>query len=156
MAPYDESYLEDVQTEMGVLFYIACTARHDYDSPEAFACSFADSSVAHGIEAGNVHYLVGTCGIEWYAEIVKSLGIDYTYAEMRKQRYSRDDAFWCGSVIAYYQWSRGVPFSSILTPGVLSMLFHAYGVLHEMEFVPIEAANFLDRVLAEDREVSDE
>lgn len=142
--PYDELYFEDVQTEMGVLFYIACTARQDFSSVEDFASAFKLSKVAHGFEVGHLHYIAGTCGIEWYVELLQENGIAYEFEQLRNLRYSVNNAYWCGWVIAYYHWTRNVSFSQILQPGVLTKLFHAYEPLHTAEFVPIEAAKFLD------------
>lgn len=148
MSPsYDKVYLEDTQLELGVFFYVGCTARHDIPDLEDFAQLFAKSKIAKGIEDGVPRYLGGASGIEWYGEFIASLGIEYTYEEMRAQRYYPNDAYWCGSVLAYYQWSRNTSFSSILKPGILTKLFHAYEPLHTMEFIPLEACKFIDRIL---------
>lgn len=133
MRGYFNCYLSDVQREMGVLFHIAFTTRHDFKEPEDFVQAFLRSKCVWGIQLRYPRWLAGSSGAEWYLDILDDEGISYTDEESWEIcLYWPDDAYWCGWVIAYYQWLNGIPFKEILKPGILEQLFSRY-ILHEAD-----------------------
>ncbi len=154
MRGYYSFYLNDVQREMGVLFHTAFTTRHEFTDTEAFVQAFLNSKAVWGIEHQHPKWLAGSSGVEWYMEILDDLGIKYTQKEMQEACfYSADDAYWCGWVIAFYQWLNAIPFKEILRPGILNQLFERY-ILHEADISV--AVGMLDNLLGRVSEGKDD
>ncbi len=145
MRGYYSFYLRDVQMEMGVLFHVAFSKRHEFTDYEEFVAAFLKSKAVWGIELRHPHWLAGSSGIEWYMEILDDIGVKYTQEEMGELRYYPDDAYWCGHVIAFYQWLNAIPFKDILKPGILGELFSRYCPLHEADITV--AVDVLDKLL---------
>lgn len=144
MRGYHSYYLNDVQREMGILFHIAFSIRDDFSNTEQFVYWFLRSKAVKGIEGWHPHWLGGSSGVEWYLEILDDAGITYTKVEFDRMEYIPDDAYWCGWIIAYYQWLNGIQFKEILKPGIITELFSRYNPLHEAdEHVAVDVLDML-------------
>lgn len=145
MRGYCKYYVNDVQREMGVLFQAALVRRNEFSTLEEFVQAFLKSKVVWGIEHQHPHWLGGSSGAEWYMGILDDLKVEYTREEIRSLGfYHPDQAFWCGWVIAYYQWLSGIKFKDILRPGLLDDLWSRF-ILHEADISV--TVNVLDQLL---------
>lgn len=87
-------------------------------------------------------------------KILDDMGIEYTMEEINPLCfYDPDRAFWCGWVIAYYQWLSGIKFKDILRPGLLDDLWSRF-ILHEADISV--AVDVLDMLLDRTTEGKDD
>ena len=127
---YDEMYVEGAMVRMGDMLEYACLDC-DYD-PDSFWSMFIRSGLARRFEIGDVSVVAGKSGPE-LAYMVLSKADHRRYFPKAKWREDRSDLYWCGWVLAYYQWDRDVTFSRIWDRISIRMLQKMYPVLHEAD-----------------------
>lgn len=142
MSAYPSESLNHIMHEAGVLFELAGNIRNDYSDIEVFTNHFVKSEVANGIEIQHPHYIEGSTGSEWYIEMLRMDNIHFEIDDFRPVRYLPLNMYWCGWVIAYYQWLRNITFRMILPSGMITDLLQIYELYHEMDIS--HTVEFLD------------
>lgn len=139
MNAYREMYLNRVTGNMASMFDFAI---NDFGIPgEDFAHMFAGSQTARRIEAGEPQYLIGMCGEEIALRVIEeTTGI--TPEAEAGERLDRTPDYWCGCVIGYYQWTRGISFKGVFKVASYSEIGAMYPVLHEADISKF--ANVMD------------
>ena len=127
---YDEMYVEGAMVRMGDMLEYACLDC-DYD-PDSFWSMFIRSGLARRFEIGDVSVVAGKSGPE-LAYMVLSRADHRRNFPKPKWREDRSDLYWCGWVLAYYQWDRDVTFSRIWDRISIRMLQKMYPALHEAD-----------------------
>ena len=127
---YDEMYVEGAMVRMGDMLEYACLDC-DYD-PDSFWSMFIRSGLARRFEIGDVSVVAGKSGPE-LAYMVLSKADHRRNFPKPKWREDRSDLYWCGWVLAYYQWDRDVTFSRLWDRISIRMLQKMYPALHEAD-----------------------
>lgn len=146
---YDEMYLSDAMECLGAAVeYAVLSCNMD---GQAFLDIFVTSSIANEFGKGNVKYISGMSGIELARHILSTCGIDVgEYMETTHINYPPE--YWCGWILAYYQWYSGKSFVSICRQIKFQMLMDVYGVLHEAD--PRKAADVFDQIMSQKKETN--
>lgn len=146
---YDEMYLDDAMECLGTAVeYAVLVCGMD---GQAFLDMFITSGIAMEFGKGNVKYISGMSGIELARYILKTCGIDIgEYTETAHIDYPPE--YWCGWILAYYQWHSGKSFVSICRQIKFQMLMDVYGVLHEAD--PRKAADVFDQIMSQKKETN--
>lgn len=127
---YSELYIEGVMIKLGDMLEYACIdCAYDLD---AFWQLFLRSRVSIGIENGNPKYIAGMSGVELAQIVMEEVDYNTDFAEP-SWNSNRSDIYWCGWVLAYYQWYCAVSFKIISEKLTLRMLRKMYGTLHEAD-----------------------
>ncbi len=159
---YNEIYVDDAMYTLAEVFDYAV----DGKQVDMLAQDFVMSGVAAQFERGNPHYI--------------NMPSNALYYEIKKQRpsprgcnFEKTPQYWCGFVLAYYQWYTGLRFEEIFRRLPASEILKMYHPLHEAslrKFVDVanaivmradtnlarirKSANLSQRKLAEYSEVS--
>ncbi len=127
---YDEMYVEGAMARLGDMLEYACLDC-GYD-PDCFWKMFIHSGFSRKFEIGDVSIVAGKSGPE--------LAYMVLYAEDHKHQYpapawreERSDLYWCGWVLAYFQWYENLTFSDIWKSISIRMLQKMYPALHEAD-----------------------
>lgn len=143
---YHEIFLRRAMTNMANMFDFAI---NDFGIPEDdFALMFAGSQVCRSIESGEPRYLVGMCGEEIALRVIEETTGIIPEAEIG-ERLDRTPDYWCGWVIAYYQWLRGISFGEIFSILPYSGIRKLYSPLHEADVSKF--AETMDKIRADQR-----
>lgn len=125
---YDKIYLEDAMNNMGDLFdYVANDCKMDKDQ---FLGLFINSGFADAFGRGEARVIVGLSGAELAQEVLRKTGYQI-HAPQPSIRLDRTADYWCGWILAYYQWATGYSFRLISTFISLAEIELLYPVLHE-------------------------
>ena len=146
---YDEIYLDDSMECLGTAVEYAVLSC-GIDGQE-FLDLFVASGVADEFGRGNVKYVSGMSGIELARHILKICGIEVTkHSDSLHVDYPPE--YWCGWILAYYQWRSGKSFASICRQLKFPMLMDVYGVLHEAD--PSKAVDVFNQIMARKEETN--
>lgn len=127
---YSELYIEGAMIKLGDMLEYACIdCGYDLD---AFWQLFLRSRVSIGIENGNPKYIAGMSGVELAQIVMEEVDYNTDFAEP-SWNSNRSDIYWCGWVLAYYQWYCALSFKIISEKLTLRMLRKMYGTLHEAD-----------------------
>lgn len=127
---YSELYIEGMMIKLGDMLEYACIdCGYDLD---AFWQLFLRSRVSIGIENGNPKYIAGMSGVELAQIVMEEVDYNTDFAEP-SWNSNRSDIYWCGWVLAYYQWYCALSFKIISEKLTLRMLRKMYGTLHEAD-----------------------
>lgn len=129
---YDETYLNDAQTNLAVCFDYSINV---LNIPlEQFWNTFIDSRAAKLFEIGDPSILAGKSGIELAHLLFKRDIQDYgVISSLRKE-------YWLGYVLAYFQWEKGITFRSITSYVTISNILYMYYPYHEMDITSFSKA----------------
>lgn len=146
---YDEMYLDDAMECLGAAVeYAVLFCNID---GQAFLDLFAASGVADEFGRGNVKYISGMSGIELARHVLKMCGMDVSeHTDPLHIDYPPE--YWCGWILAYYQWHSGKSFAAICRQIKFQMLMDVYGVLHEAD--PSKAVDVFDQIMARKEETN--
>ena len=108
---------------------------------EDFFRLFITSGLARAFERGNPKYVTGMSGVELTYEVFLKTG--YESIEMQlTDNMNRSEDYWCGWILAYYQWVTGRTFENILSDLPFEKIEKLYTTLHEApEQKFVEVAN---------------
>ena len=127
---YCEEYLEDAQSTLGnMLDYALNICMLD---GEEFFHMFISSGIAGQFEHGNPKYLSGMTG----GEIVKEILFRTKKIELQEpEEYDLDKTpeYWCGWILAYYQWKTCRSFKKILQVISIQDILYMYPTHHEAD-----------------------
>ena len=128
MHAYAETYLQDAMNCLGeMLDYVENDCGLE---KESFFSMFIVSGIADQFADGNPTYVAGMSGAELAFEVLRSCGRKIELPEP-VGRASKTAAYWCGWILAYYQWDSGRSFRDILKVMPLSEIEKRYAPLHE-------------------------
>lgn len=128
MYAYNEDYLyEGMKNLGGMLDY----AVNDCDFvAEQFMQMFLVSGIAEQFGSGNPLYLAGMSGEELALTVFYKSGLRQSFPEA-EFRATRSPEYWCGWILAYFQWKTSRSFARIIRECPISDLLGMYSVLHE-------------------------
>lgn len=125
---YAEQYLYDAQENLGEAFDYAVNACNlDIDE---FVDLFVASGYADAFGKGNPKFVAGLSGTELVMEIIERSGMKMIYPEPQTE-YDCSPEYWCGWILAYYQWSTGRTFKDIHANISMREVRRMYSPLHE-------------------------
>ena len=146
---YDEMYLDDAMECLGAAVEYAVLSC-DMDG-QAFLDLFVASGIADEFGRGNVKFISGMSGIELARHVLKACGMDASeHTDPPHIEYPPE--YWCGWILAHYQWHSGKTFASICRQIKFPMLMDVYGVLHEAD--PSKAVDVFDQIMARKEETN--
>ena len=120
---YNEIYLDDAMYTLAELFSYVRGARQ---VDELFQ-QFVMSGIAHQFGKGNPRYLNMPSQVLFNEIMGDSMPLIYPRGLGRSKEY------WCGYVLAYYQWYTGLSFERIGTYLAPSRILDMYHPLHEAD-----------------------
>ena len=125
---YAEEYLNDAMDNLGEAFDYAVNACSlDIDQ---FMDLFIASGYGEGFSKGNPQYVSGFSGTELVMEIIGKSGKQMSFPEQQTE-YDCSPEYWCGWILAYYQWETGRSFKDIHDNISMLEVKKLYGPLHE-------------------------
>lgn len=146
---YDEMYLDDAMDCLGAAVeYAVLFCGMD---GQAFLDLFVACGVAGEFGRGNVKYISGMSGIELARHVLKICGMEVSkHTDALHINYPPE--YWCGWILACYQWHSGKTFATICRQIKFQMLMDVYGVLHEAD--PSKAMDVFDQLMARKEETN--
>ena len=125
---YSEMYLDDAMQNLGEMLDHAVTAG-DMDIDEFYKL-FLNSHIARLYGEGAPQYVCGRSGTELAIMVIEGAGMD---VKCRKAliAYDCSPEYWCGWILAYYQWYTGQSFKEIYEKVSLKEILCLYPTLHE-------------------------
>ena len=129
MRAYSEDYLFDAMEVLGEAF--DCAANRAGLRLGQFFEMFVATGVADAFGAGAPRYVSGSSGIELVLDVCYRAGLDVgiPLADMTADGEGPD--YWCGWVLAYWQWGTGRPFRTIGRVTTMEEIRALYWPLHE-------------------------
>ena len=140
---YDKHYLDDSMRTLGEAFDYA--ANDCGVSLDELYGMFVSSGIARQFEVGVPKYISGMSGTELAMEIFSRAGVKKSCGELRVA-YDASPEYWCGWILAYYQWFTSKSFKDIRKSVSMEEVLKMYPTLHEAhenKFVEI-----LDKIIA--------
>lgn len=125
---YAEEYLSDAMDNLGEAFDYAVNACSlDIDE---FMDLFITSGYSDSFGKGNPKYVSGLSGTELVMEIVGKSGRTMSFPEQQTE-YDCSPEYWCGWILAYYQWVTNRSFKDIHDNISMLEVGKLYSTLHE-------------------------
>ena len=125
---YAETYLNDAMENLGEAFdYAANACRLDMDD---FLDLFIASGYADGFGKGNPKYVAGLSGTELVMAVIGKAGRQISFPAAQTE-YDCSPEYWCGWILAYYQWATGRSFKDIRDGLSMREIRKLYNTLHE-------------------------
>lgn len=125
---YAEDYLNDAMQNLGEAFDYAVNAcKIDI---EEFMQYFIVGKYAEQFENGNPKIISGISGTELAINIISESGKAITFPE-GQTIYDYSAEYWCGWILAYYQWYTARSFKSIHDYISMAEVYKLYPTLHE-------------------------
>lgn len=125
---YDEQYLQDAMSNLGeAMDYAVHGCRMTMDE---FMDFFVTSGLAEQFGAGVPKMVSGISGTELVYEVSYKAGMEVESIELEPQ-YTCSKEYWCGWILAYYQWYTGRTFKDIRQHISMQKVEELYPVLHE-------------------------
>ncbi len=125
---YDSSCLETAMKNLGEAFdYAKNSCGLDMDN---FMDMFISSEYSKMFEDGNPKVLVGMSGTELVLNVFEKCG--YTIEiKPTQNKFDYSPEYWCGWILAYYQWKTGLSFKYIHSQITMQEILQLYPTLHE-------------------------
>ena len=128
LCAYDEIYLDDAMRNLGDAFdYAANNCGMELDN---FMELFIVGGVAEQFGSGVPRYVSGMSGIELVWEVVERSKWRRSLPEA-DNFYDCSPEYWCGWILAYYQWYTGRSFKNIMQHISIEDIMKLYPTLHE-------------------------
>ena len=125
---YGESYLDDAMNNLGEAVDYAVHACNV--SADDFMSMFVTSGYAKQFESGVAKVVSGLSGSELVLSVLRASGKQIDAPPARLE-YDCSPEYWCGYILAYYQWHSAISFKDILKAIPMSELDRMYSALHE-------------------------
>lgn len=128
MHAYDEKYLNDAMHNLAEMFdFVSQECGMELDE---FFSVFLASGLAAQFGNGVPRVVSGLSGTELAFEVFEKSGIEIEVQEARTD-YQCSAEYWCGWVLAYYQWFTGRSFKEIREYISIEEIEGLYVTLHE-------------------------
>ena len=125
---YDEMYLDDAMRIMGEMTdYVANYCNMDLDD---YFNMFINTGYARMFEQGHPRYITGCSGVELAWMVLEKMNIKVDYS-VEIVDYQCSKQYWCGYILAYYQWYTTRSFNNIMEYVSFSEIEGLYNTLHE-------------------------
>lgn len=137
MYSYDEQYLYDAMRNLGEATDYAVNACNI--ELQKFFDLFVATGFATQFENGVPRIVSGLSGTELVNEIMVKVGYERELPEPQIE-YDCSLEYWCGWILAYYQWSTGRTFKEIfqnISAADIEMLYPAMHEANEEKFVDV-------------------
>lgn len=139
---YNKLYLASAQSVLGgMLHYAVYDLKWDLKD---FYHAFINSGISKRFGTGEPRYTVGMSGIELAREVVSIVTAEYPEVEP-SDFFSRSPEYWAGFSVAYYEWSRDIPFDRIEKAVSITEITEMYTPYHEADITKL--AIELDRLI---------
>lgn len=128
MYAYNEIYLDEAMKNLGEAFDYSSAV---LDIPlDDFLDMFIISGISEQFAGGAPKYVSGLSGTELVWEVLDRTGkrMDLIISHTE---YDYSPEYWCGWILAYYQWKSGKPFKDIKNFLPMSEIYKLYPTLHE-------------------------
>ncbi len=125
---YAEEYLSDAMNNLGEAFDYAVNACHI--EMQTFMDLFVASGFADAFGNGSPKIIAGLSGTELVMEIMKKVGLDREFP-VPQEKFDFNAEYWCGWILAYYQWQTGRSFKDIKDLVPMKEILKLYPTLHE-------------------------
>ncbi len=125
---YDSEYLDDAMKCLGeAMDYAAnsCDIKMD-----RFLELFIVTGYAEQFALGVPQYVSGVSGTELVMNVLSRTGVDIDFPEAQID-YNYSPEYWCGWILAYYQWYTGRSFKEIQKYITMKDIEKLYPTLHE-------------------------
>lgn len=128
MYAYDEIYLNDAMRNLGEAFdYSAAVLNLSMDD---FLDMFIISGIAAQFAGGVPKFVSGLSGTELVWEVLDQVGKNTDFPAPQTV-YDYSPEYWCGWILAFYQWNTGKSFKEIKKYLPMSEIYKLYPTLHE-------------------------
>lgn len=137
MRAYDEEYLDDAMKNLGEAMDYASN-RCEVDMDE-FMNLFIGTGYADQFAAGVPKYVSGLSGTELAMDVFLKAGDGEDFPEVLIE-YDYSPQYWCGWILAYYQWYTGRSFKEIqkyISMRDIEKLYPTLHEAHENKFVDV-------------------
>ncbi len=125
---YNEMYLNDAMKNLGEAFdYSATVLNIPMDD---FLDMFIISGIAEQFAGGVPKFVSGLSGTELVWEVLNRIGINMDLPAPQTE-YEYSPEYWCGWILAFYQWNTGKSFKEIKKYLSMSEIYKLYPTLHE-------------------------
>ncbi|MCC8139517.1 MAG: helix-turn-helix domain-containing protein [Lachnospiraceae bacterium] len=125
---YAEEYLDDAMRNLGEAFdYAASACKVNMDE---FIQYFIAGKYAEQFGNGNPKIVAGMSGTELTINVISEAGKNINFPEGRTQ-YDYSAEYWCGWILAYYQWYTARSFKNIYDYISMAEVYKLYPTLHE-------------------------
>lgn len=144
---YSELYLEDAMRTLGEAADYAFSIGEKLDE---FLDLFLAGGYSTRYENGEPQLISGLSGIELAMKILHDQkGRAWEDFPEMKPRFDFSKEYWCGHILAYYQWSRNISFKEIFDHLSIEEVMSLYPSLHEAS--EERAAYAFDRIISSKR-----
>lgn len=128
MYAYNEIYLNDAMKNLGEAFdYSANILNIPMD---AFLDMFIISGIADQFACGVPKFVSGLSGTELVYEVLSRTGNHADFPTPQTE-YDYSPEYWCGWILAFYQWHTGKSFKEIKAYLPMNEIYKLYPTLHE-------------------------
>lgn len=125
---YNEMYLDDAMGNLGEAFdYAANILKIPMDE---FLDMFVVSGISEQFARGVPKYVSGLSGTELVCEVLNRIETADIFPKPQME-YSCSAEYWCGWILAYYQWYTSKSFKEIKGYLPMSEVYKLYPTLHE-------------------------
>lgn len=142
MHAYDKIYLDDAMKNLGEAFDYAVNICNM--TADEFIDIFIAEGVAEQFGRGVPKCVSGMSGTELVCDTVERSGKRMDFPEAAVA-YDYSPEYWCGWILAYYQWYTGRSFSDIKRHVSMSEIIKLYPTLHEA--AEEKFADTLDKII---------
>jgi DNA-binding XRE family transcriptional regulator len=140
---YSELYLQDAMTNLGEFAEYAALAAPELSLDDIFRM-FIISGYSSRFEKGDPQVISGLSGTELFLRTVDICGYSKEKWPEPICSYETGETYWCGYILAFYQWKKAKSFSTIISKVPVEYLLKTYPALHtvseEKAYEVIEAA----------------
>lgn len=144
MRAYDSSYLEDAMENFAYMVDFAVNVCGE--SLREFLEAYVVTPISVSFGKGNPKYVAGMSGTELAYAVFDEAGKQIGDIEVTP-RFERSPEYWCGWVLAYYQWYTGKSFEEILRTVPAEEILEMYPALHEADITKF--ADIMDKKMKE-------
>lgn len=125
---YNIEYVKDAMNNLGEAADYAVSVCHI--SMDDFLTMFITSGISRQFESGVPKVVAGMSGTELVFEVLEKSGRHIPeWKEQTEYNYSAE--YWCGYILAYYQWHSGRSFKDIMKHISAEEILNLYPALHE-------------------------
>ena len=125
---YDSNLLYNAMNNLGEAFdYAKNVCNLDMDK---FIEMFISSNYAKMFENGNPSVIAGISGTELALNVFQKCGYKTEIAQPQN-KFDYSPEYWCGWILAYYQWNVGLSFKYIHSQITMQEILNLYPTLHE-------------------------
>ena len=129
MRAYDRDYLFGAMETLGEAFDSAVDRAGL--PPQRVFDLFVSTGVADAFGSASPRYVAGMSGPELVLDGCYRAGVDAGIAVMDQPSDGEGPEYWCGWVLAFWQWHSARPFRSIARVTTMDEVLALYGPLHE-------------------------